>query len=91
MQFNVEWLKKWVAVDLDAENLADRLTAAGLEVDGIEPVAGDFTGVIVAEIESCEKHPDAGQAILNRLEKGKSEFVKRRAAHFQLEAKINFG
>ena len=32
MQFNVDWLKKWVAVDLDAAGLAQRLTAAGLEV-----------------------------------------------------------
>ena len=33
MQFNLEWLKKWVAIDLDAASLADRLTASGLEVD----------------------------------------------------------
>jgi phenylalanyl-tRNA synthetase beta chain len=59
MQFNVEWLKQWVATDLDAEQLAARLTAAGLEVDDVRPVAGTFTGVVVAEIESCEPHPDA--------------------------------
>ena len=59
MQFNVEWLKQWVAVDLDAEQLAARLTAAGLEVDDMQPVAGAFTDVVVAEIEACEAHPDA--------------------------------
>ena len=59
MQFNVEWLKKWVAVDLDAAALAEKLTAAGLEVDDVKPVAGEFTDVVVAQIEDCEKHPDA--------------------------------
>ena len=32
---------------------------AGLEVDGVEGVAGEFTGVVVGRVESCEKHPDA--------------------------------
>jgi len=32
---------------------------AGLEVDGVEPAAGDFTEVVVARVESLEKHPDA--------------------------------
>ena len=41
MQFNVQWLKKWVAIDLDADALAARLTASGLEVDEIRPVAGE--------------------------------------------------
>ena len=49
MQFNVEWLKQWVAVELDAEQLAEKLTAAGLEVDSVSPVAGEFTRETSAE------------------------------------------
>ena len=37
MQFNVEWLKHWVAIDLAPAELAQRLTAAGLEVDAVRP------------------------------------------------------
>jgi len=37
----------------------EQLTMAGLEVDGIEPAAGAFTDVVVARVESVEKHPDA--------------------------------
>ena len=59
MQFNVDWLKQWVAIDLEAAELADRLTAAGLEVDDVRGVAGEFTDVVVAEIESCGPHPVA--------------------------------
>ena len=73
MQFNVEWLKKWVAVDLGANELADRLTAAGLEVDDVRPVAGEFTDVVVAEIESCEKHPDADKLQVCSVNDGGAE------------------
>ena len=45
MQFNVEWLKKWVAIELEPEALAEKLTAAGLEVDDIRGVAGEFSDV----------------------------------------------
>ncbi len=73
MQFNVEWLKKWVSIDLGAGELADRLTAAGLEVDDVRPVAGEFTDVVVAEIESCEKHPDADKLQVCTVNDGGAE------------------
>ena len=70
MQFNVEWLKRWVAVDLDAPALAERLTAAGLEVDGVRGVAGEFSDVVVAEIQSCAPHPDADKLTLCTVDDG---------------------
>ncbi|MFI2810766.1 phenylalanine--tRNA ligase subunit beta [Microbulbifer sp. JSM ZJ756] len=59
MKFSNAWLREWVNPQLSAQELADQVTMAGLEVDGIEPVAGDFTGVVVGEILACEQHPDA--------------------------------
>jgi phenylalanyl-tRNA synthetase beta chain len=73
MQFNVEWLKQWVAIDLDAGELASRLTAAGLEVDDVRPVAGAFSDVVVARIESCEKHPNADKLSLCTVNDGGDE------------------
>jgi phenylalanyl-tRNA synthetase beta chain len=73
MQFNVEWLKKWVAIDLDADTLADRLTASGLEVDDVRPVAAPFSDVVVAEIEDCVKHPNADKLSLCTVNDGGSE------------------
>jgi len=73
MQFNVDWLKKWVAIDLDAARLAERLTAAGLEVDDVRGVAGEFTDVVVAEIETCEPHPDADKLSLCTVNDGGDE------------------
>jgi phenylalanyl-tRNA synthetase beta chain len=54
-----QWLREWVSPDLGSEELAHQITMAGLEVDAIEPVAGAFSGVVVAEILSAEPHPDA--------------------------------
>ena len=59
MNISEQWLREWVSPDLTTEELAHQITMAGLEVDAIEPVAGEFTGVVVAEIVSAEQHPDA--------------------------------
>jgi len=59
MRFSLNWLRQWVPTDLDAQSVADRLTAAGLEVDELETIGTGLDGVVVGEILDCEPHPDA--------------------------------
>jgi phenylalanyl-tRNA synthetase beta chain len=59
MKISESWLREWVNPQVGTEELVAQLTMAGLEVDAVESVAGDFCGVIVGEIVSCEQHPDA--------------------------------
>jgi len=59
MKVSESWLREWVNPQATTDELVAQLTMAGLEVDAIESVAGDFTGVIVGEIVACEQHPDA--------------------------------
>jgi phenylalanyl-tRNA synthetase beta chain len=59
MKLSENWLREWVSPEVTTEQLADQLTAAGLEVEGIEAAAANFTGVVIAEIQSVEAHPDA--------------------------------
>ncbi|WP_299943659.1 phenylalanine--tRNA ligase subunit beta [uncultured Microbulbifer sp.] len=59
MKFSNSWLREWVNPELTTQDLADQITMAGLEVEGVEKVAGDFSGVVVGEIVTCEQHPDA--------------------------------
>ena len=47
MKFSEKWLREWVNPALSSDDLVAQLTQAGLEVDGTEPVAGDFSGVVV--------------------------------------------
>ncbi|NKI17107.1 phenylalanine--tRNA ligase subunit beta [Spongiibacter sp. KMU-166] len=59
MKFSEQWLREWVNPEVNSEELAEQLTMAGLEVDAIDPVAGEFSGVVVAEILSASPHPYA--------------------------------
>ncbi len=59
MKFSEQWLRSWVNPSISTQEMCDQLTMAGLEVDGVEPAAGKFTNVVIARVESLEKHPDA--------------------------------
>ncbi len=59
MKFSEQWLRTLVNPSISTQEMCDQLTMAGLEVDSVEPAAGDFTEVVVARVESLEKHPDA--------------------------------
>jgi phenylalanyl-tRNA synthetase beta chain len=59
MKFSENWLRSLVNVAADRDALVHRLTMAGLEVEGVEPVGAALDGVVVAEIVGCEKHPNA--------------------------------
>ncbi len=59
MKFSEQWLREWVNPENDTRALMDQITMAGLEVDGFEPVAGKFSGIVVGEVVSVSPHPDA--------------------------------
>src|SRR5262249_21887150 len=58
MKVSLDWLKDYVALEADAEDIAKRLTMAGIEVESITCL-GDATGVVVAEVLESRKHPNA--------------------------------
>ena len=59
MKLPLSWLAEWVDIPWQPAELARRLTASGFEVEGVEPAAPAFTGVVVAEITAVAPHPDA--------------------------------
>jgi len=70
MKFSEQWLREWVNPALKTDDLAHLITMAGLEVDAIDPVAGDFQGVVVAEVISAEPHPDADKLRVCQVDTG---------------------
>ena len=46
MKFSELWLREWVNPAISSDELCNQITMAGLEVDGCEPVAGDFNHVL---------------------------------------------
>ena len=73
MKFSEQWLREWVDPAIDTATLIEQLTMAGLEVDAREPVAGPFTGVVVARVESVEKHPNAEKLSLCQVHDGEAQ------------------
>jgi phenylalanyl-tRNA synthetase beta chain len=73
MKFSENWLRTMVNPSLSSEELSHTLTMAGLEVEELDPVAPEFSGVVLAEIVSAEKHPDADRLQVCRVDVGSGE------------------
>ena len=70
MKFSESWLREWVNPALSSDELAHQITMAGLEVDGVDPVAGEFTGVVIGEVVECGAHPDADKLQVTKINLG---------------------
>lgn len=73
MKFSESWLRTLVDTALSSEELSHLLTMAGLEVEEAETVAPAFDKVVVAQVLSKEKHPDADRLNLLSVDVGQGE------------------
>jgi len=76
VRISFAWLKDWVDAGTDPGALAARLTMNGIEVEAIEPAAGDFQGVVVGEVLSVERHPDADKLTVCQVAGGGSALLQ---------------
>ena len=72
MKVPLSWLKDYVDIDLSVEDLAERLTLAGLEVEAIERIGAnwDRDKIFVGQIISVDPHPDADRLTLATVDYG---------------------
>ena len=73
MKVTLNWLKQYVDFNGSPEELADRLTMLGVEVEGIHKLGGEFAGVVVAQVITRDKHPNADKLSVCRVADGKGE------------------
>ena len=73
MNISTRWLREWVSPDVSDQELSEKLTMAGLEVDQIAPVAPPFEGLVVGHVVSCGKHPNADKLSLCEVDIGADE------------------
>ena len=73
MRVSENWLREWVNPNVDIQQLAHTLTMAGLEVDGIEPAAPKFSGVVVAKVLEVKPHSDAKKLHVCQVDDGMGE------------------
>ncbi|WP_420576145.1 phenylalanine--tRNA ligase subunit beta [Ekhidna sp.] len=76
MKISYNWLKEYINFKETPEQLGDILTQTGLEVEGIEKVEkilGGLQGIVVGEVMSCEKHPNADKLKVTKVDIGAKE------------------
>ena len=73
MKVTLNWLKQYVDFDWSPEQLSERLTMLGLEVEGVHKVAGLFEGVVVAQILTKDKVPGSDKLSVCKVNDGKGE------------------
>ncbi|MDE1348284.1 phenylalanine--tRNA ligase subunit beta [Vibrio aestuarianus] len=75
MKFSESWLREWVSPAVTTDELTHQITMAGLEVDDVLPVAGEFTGVKVGQVVECAQHPDADKLRVTKVDVGEEELL----------------
>ena len=75
MRVSLRWLRDYVQTDLAPEELARRLTEAGLEVSDVDYVGHDWGGIFVARVASLEPHPRADRLVVAQAAVGDRRFT----------------
>jgi phenylalanyl-tRNA synthetase beta chain len=73
MKISYNWLKAYLSIDLAPDKLSELLTDCGLEVESLEKwqsVKGGLEGVVIGEVKTCEKHPDADRLSVTTVDVG---------------------
>ena len=73
MKVTLNWLKQYVDFNWSPEELNERLTMLGLEVEGVQKISGAFDGIVVAQVVTRDKHPNADKLSLCRVNDGTGE------------------
>ena len=79
MNISFNWLKEFLNIDIDIEEVSNILTDIGLEVEGIDDfqeIKGGFKGLLVGEIVSCIKHPNADRLKLTTVNIGEESLLQ---------------
>ncbi|MGO9585376.1 MAG: phenylalanine--tRNA ligase subunit beta [Limisphaerales bacterium] len=75
MKVTLNWLKQYVDFDWSPEQLTERLTMLGLEVEGVHKTGGEFDGIVVAQILTRDPVPGSDKLSVCKVNDGKGERV----------------
>ncbi|MFA4994964.1 MAG: phenylalanine--tRNA ligase subunit beta [Bdellovibrionales bacterium] len=71
MKFPLSWLKKYLDTNAPLNEICDKLTAIGLEVEGVEDPGKKLAPFIIAEVVACVAHPDSDHLHVCKVNTGK--------------------
>ena len=75
MKVSLKWLQEYVDIILPVNDLADRLTMAGMEVEGVWVIGGGWENVVVGQIIAITPHPSADRLSLATVELGTEQLT----------------
>ena len=67
MKVSLTWLKDYIAIDMDVEELAEALTMVGLEVESISDRYAYLDSVVAGRIDQVKSHPNADKLTICRV------------------------
>jgi phenylalanyl-tRNA synthetase beta chain len=73
MKFSLNWLGEFVELPNDTAQLADLLTLAGVEIEGLEKRGANFEQVVVAQITASAQHPNADRLSVCQVDDGSGQ------------------
>ena len=76
MKISFNWLKQYIKLSESPEEVSEKLTATGLEVEGleeIESVPGGLNGLVVGKVLTCDPHPNADKLKITTVDIGGGE------------------
>ena len=73
MLISLSWLRDYVDAPISADDLADRITMAGLEVEELSYIGNDFDGIVIGRVDDVRKHPNADRLSVCRVDVGGNE------------------
>jgi phenylalanyl-tRNA synthetase beta chain len=79
MKLSYNWLKEYLKCDLTPEQVAEAMTSIGIEVDSVEMqevIPGGLKGVVVAQVLTCDPHPDSDHLHVTTVNDGTPEPVQ---------------
>jgi len=79
MNISLNWLKKYIDLDMDPDKISEILTTIGLEVEGmeeVESIKGGLKGVVVGHVVECGKHPNADKLSLTKVNVGNEDLLQ---------------
>jgi len=76
VKISVKWLGEYVALPASVEELSRRLTAVGLEIEGVERPGEGLRGVVVAQIKESVQHPNADKLSVTKVDRGGAELLQ---------------
>src|SRR4051812_45477474 len=76
MKISLRWLSEYIDFSYSPQELAEKLTALGIEVEAIEDFSSKFSKIVVGEVIEVAPHPNADKLRLTRVTIGNGEPLK---------------